>query len=80
MKLRIQELCSARGMTQKELAARLEVHEITISRATKGSASLELVERIANELGVDVGELFEGKFQTIVCPHCGKKFRIVSED
>lgn len=76
MKLRIKELCQLKGIKQKDLARMADSTEVTISRASKGNASLELIERIAIALDVSVSELFEQpdvKIQAMThCPHCGK--------
>lgn len=58
MKLRIKEVCQMRNTTQKELAEKIGVSEVTLSRASNGNTSLPLLERIANALEVDITELF----------------------
>lgn len=58
MEIRLKELCQSKGITQKELAAKLEVTEMTLSRASKGNTSMQLIERIADNLNVEVWELF----------------------
>ena len=58
MKLRIKEVCQMCNTTQKELAEKLGVSEVTLSRAANGSTSLPLLEKIAGVLGVEVSELF----------------------
>ena len=50
MKLRIKEVCQMRNTTQKELAEKLGVSEVTLSRASNGNTSLPLLEKIANIL------------------------------
>lgn len=58
MKLRIKEVCQMRNTTQKELAEKIGVSEVTLSRASNGNTSLPLLERIADVLEVDIAELF----------------------
>ena len=58
MDIRLKELCQLRGITQKELASKLEVTEMTLSRASKGNTSMQLLEKIATALNV---ELWDGK-------------------
>lgn len=58
MNLRLKELCQLRRVSQKELAAQLEVTEMTLSRASKGNTSMQLLERIAKALNVEIWELF----------------------
>lgn len=59
MKLRIKEVCQMRNTTQKELAEKIGVSEVTLSRASNGNTSLPLLERIADVLEVDIAELFK---------------------
>ena len=77
MKLRIKEVCQMRNTTQKELAEKLGVSEVTLSRAASGSTSLSLLEKIAGVLGVEVSELFAAPKEGVIhCPHCGKLIRV----
>lgn len=76
MKLRIKEVCQMRNTTQKELAEKLGVSEVTLSRASNGNTSLPLLEKIANVLDVDISELFKSNRLSITCPNCGKKIKI----
>ena len=72
MDIRIRELCQQHGTTQKDLAAKLGVSEMTLSRAAKGNTSLPLLEKIAEALGVPVPELFAPQpTNTITCPKSG---------
>lgn len=74
MRLRIKEACQKRNTTQKELAKKINVSEVTLSRAANGSASLSLLEKIASALSIPVSELFEApKSGIISCPRCGKE-------
>lgn len=59
MKLRIKEVCQMRNTTQKELAEKIGVSEVTLSRASNGNTSLPLLERIADVLEIDIAELFK---------------------
>ena len=47
MELRIKDVCREKGITQKELAGLLGVSEMTLSRASKGNTSLDLLDRMA---------------------------------
>lgn len=83
MKLRIKEVCQMRNTTQKELAEKLGVSEVTLSRASNGNTSLPLLEKIANILEIEVSELFapsnHGKV-LIRCPNCGSKLELKKVD
>ena len=77
MKLLIKENCALKGITQKELASRLGISEVTLSRATNGNTSIDTLEKIATALGVEVSELFNAPKQGVItCPHCGKQITI----
>lgn len=77
MKLRIKELCQLRNITQKDLAEKLGVSEVTLSRASSGNTSLPLLEKIALSLGVEVSELFApASSGSMVCPACGAKISL----
>lgn len=81
MDIRIRELCQQRGTTQKDLAAKLGVSEMTLSRAAKGNTSLPLLEKIAEALGVPVPELFAPQpTNTITCPKCGTVLEVKERD
>lgn len=74
IKMRVKELLKEKGMTAKELAARLGMTEtgLSIAISDKGNPPLKRVEEIAAALGVEVTELFAPKGDnTIVCPKCG---------
>ena len=72
--LRIKELLQERGMTQKQLADRLGIGEVSLSRAIgRGKLSADYLRRIADALKVSVPDLFA---HTITCPHCGHKFTV----
>jgi hypothetical protein len=81
MDIRIRELCQQHGTTQKDLAAKLGVSEMTLSRAAKGNTSLPLLEKIAEALGVPVPELFAPQpTNTITCPKCGAVLEVKERD
>ena len=77
MRLRIKELCLKNNITQKELAAKIGASEVTLSRATNGNTSLDLVDKIAAALGVSVSELFEPPHNGVItCPNCGAEITL----
>lgn len=72
-----------RNTTQKELAEKLGVSEVTLSRASNGNTSLPLLEKIANILEIEVSELFAPSNQgkgLIHCPNCGAKLELKKVD
>ena len=79
MKLRIKEVCQLRNTTQKELAEKLGVSEVTLSRASNGNTSLPLLEKIANILEIEISELFAPSSNEDCitrCPNCGAKLEL----
>ena len=66
--------------TQKELAEKIGVTEVTLSRASNGNTSLPLLEKIATALKVPISELFDNpSTRETICPHCGHKLTIKVE-
>lgn len=56
-------------LTQKELAEKLDVTEMTIYRAEKGQgASYELLSDICREIGIDVKDILISTPNKIFCP------------
>jgi hypothetical protein len=79
--MRVKELLKERGMTAKELAARLGMTEtgLSIAIGDNGNPPLKRLQEIAYILNVDVSELFTPKSNTITCPYCGKTITIKTE-
>ncbi|MBD5191338.1 MAG: helix-turn-helix transcriptional regulator [Bacteroidales bacterium] len=80
--MRIKELLKQKGITAKELAAKLNLSEGALSQSMNGNPTLERLTQIATALGVSVSELFEEprKDSTVItCPHCGKPITINAE-
>lgn len=71
--MRVKELLKERGMTAKELAARLGMTEtgLSIAIGDNGNPPLKRLQEIAGILNVEVSELFTPKSNTIICPKCG---------
>lgn len=61
---RIKDLLKEKGMSQKELAERLGMTEVGISKVVNGSTTKKTMNQIANILGVDVDCLY--KKETVV--------------
>jgi transcriptional regulator with XRE-family HTH domain len=83
---RIKEICKQRGITQKELAERLGITDISLNKTLRGDyPRLQSLELIAKELGVPIKELFSdsedadlevANSKCITCPKCGAKFKM----
>lgn len=57
--MRIKEVIKERGLTIKELAARLHVSSSSLSEAINGNPTVKTLESIAKALQVDIRELFD---------------------
>jgi len=58
MALRIKEVIKEKGTTVQDLAERMGITRVGLSQHINGNPSVEVLERIASALGVDVPELF----------------------
>ena len=57
---RIKELCQGQGITQKELAEKMGISDISLNKTLRGEyPQLQTLEKIANTLNVPIAELFE---------------------
>ena len=82
--MRIKQAIKESGGSVGELAQKMGVSRQTISRQINGAnITVETVQKIADALGVPVGQLFDQKPQTknadhntITCPHSGAKLVI----
>lgn len=72
MELRVKELCKEKGLQMQELADKLGITRITLTRNISGNPTISTLENIAAALGVSVPELFAPQpTNTITCPKCG---------
>lgn len=79
--LRIKELCKMKGITQKELAAKLgytgEYGHISFYQALgRNNFDMNRLSDIADALGCPVSYLFEDRETTVKCPVCGAELSI----
>lgn len=88
MSIRLKEILSEKGITQKELAERLGISTVGMSKiATGDNPSLSSLQKIADAIGVPVWELLVSRDEicatspsgTAVCPHCGHPLTIKIE-
>lgn len=69
---RIVEILKENGMTQTDLAERIGISRVGLSKAINGNTTITTLRKIAVALGVTVPELFAPQpTNTITCPHCG---------
>ena len=80
--LKIKETLKQRGLTQNELAERLGINRVSLSRllSDKNDMRISTIKKIADAIGCDVTEFFtpdeKAEHNTITCPHCGEKLVI----
>lgn len=80
--LQIKETLKQRGLTQNELADRLGINRVSLSRilSNKNDMRVSTIKKIADAIGCDVAEFFTpadtAEHNTITCPHCGAKLVI----
>ena len=80
--MHIKETLKQRGLKQNDLAERLGINRVSLSRllSDKNDMRISTLKKIADAIGCDVAEFFtpaekEGH-TTITCPHCGAKLVI----
>ena len=82
--MRIKQAIKESGSSVGELAQKIGVSRQTISRQINGAnITVETVQKIADALGVPVGQLFDqtpqpknAEHNVITCPNCGAKLVI----
>ena len=80
--LQIKETLKQRGLTQNELADRLGINRVSLSRilSNKNDMRVSTITKIADAIGCDVAEFFTqaktADHNVITCPHCGEKLVI----
>lgn len=74
---RIAEILKGKGMTQTDLAERIGISRVGLSKAINGNTTIATLRKIAAALNVDVQELFAPQpTNTITCPYCGKLIKV----
>ena len=80
--LQIKEAIKQRGLKQNDLADRLGINRVSLSRllSDKNDMRISTIKKIADAIGCDVSEFFSPaeteEHNTITCPHCGEKLVI----
>lgn len=81
--MRILELCKERGLTQKELAERVGLTPVGLSKSINGNPTKDTLQRIADALNVHISELFEKDMpndNVIKCPNCGVELEVKKKE
>ena len=80
--LQIKEALKQRGLKQNDLAERLGINRVSLSRllSDKNDMRISTIKKIADAIGCDVSEFFApaetADHNVITCPHCGEKLVI----
>ena len=80
--MHIKETLKQRGLKQNDLADRLGINRVSLSRllSDKNDMRISTIKKIADAIGCDVSEFFKPEVteehNTITCPHCGEKLVI----
>lgn len=80
--LKIKEALKKRGLKQNDLADRLGINRVSLSRllSDKNDMRISTIKKIADAIGCDVAEFFapadKAEHNVITCPHCGAKLVI----
>lgn len=61
MKLRIKDICREKGINLKDLAEKINITEVGLSKSINGNPTIQRLEEIAKALNVDFLELFSPK-------------------
>ena len=84
--MRYKEVLKKYGVSQIELADRLGINRVSVSRllADKNDMRASTIIKIAKAVGCPAGELFDDASAEpapsgLVCPHCGKPINIKLE-
>lgn len=74
---RITDILREKGMTQADLAAKMGISRVGLSKAINGNTTITTLRKVAAALDVPLEELFAVRSQDVIsCPHCGKPVRI----
>lgn len=78
--MRFKEVLNKYGITQNELAERLGINRVSVSRlfSEKNDMRSSTIIKISEAIGCRAGELYDDYKETdkankIVCPHCKKE-------
>ena len=77
---RIAEILKSKGMTQTDLAEKIGISRVGLSKAINGNTTITTLRKIAAALDVEVAELFTPKSNTMACPKCGALLEIKEKE
>jgi transcriptional regulator with XRE-family HTH domain len=80
MSLQLKKIIKQKGLTIQEVAEKMGINRVGLSKHISGNPSVEILQRIADAINVDIVELFEQKKNNdFICPECGTKFKMIKE-
>ena len=78
---RILEICTEKGITQKELAEIIGISRVGLSKALNGNTTIGTLEKVATALNVPISSLFEAERDFIAfVRRNGETFTFESEE
>lgn len=86
MTIRIKDILKEKGISQKDLADKLGITVVGMSKILNGNPKVDTLEKIASTLEVELWELFVDEATVIkrsqtshTCPYCGHPLTIKIE-
>lgn len=85
--MRYKEVLKKYGISQTELADRLGINRVSVSRllSEKNDMRASTIEKVAKAIGCTSGELFDDAHEgddassSLACPKCGAMLRLVED-
>lgn len=75
--MRIKEVIKEKGLTVGVVAKRMGVVSPALSRVINGNPTVEMLERVAEAIGVSASDLLQKPSDgSLTCPKCGAKLKI----
>lgn len=80
MGLNIKKAIFSRGLEVREVAAKMGITPIGLSKHINGNPSVDVLNRIADAIGCNVVDLFDEEKSNattaFICPKCGSRLEI----
>jgi len=74
----IDTILKEKGITKTDVAKRMGLSRESLYRILSGNPTLDNLQKLSNSLEISISELFEQpSTDTINCPYCGGKIRVV---
>lgn len=78
----VKSVIKEKGWTQEKLADKMGITRVTLAQNLARNPTINTLQRIAGVIGCNVGDFFRDEMtqkttDVIICPHCGKKIKII---